>query len=154
MTSSTPTKAEPAPVPDALWASAGFLLAKAGQQGVELAKAALGPLDLKARHFGVLVALEAHQPASQHQLGQVLRIDRTTIVAVVDYLQTRSLVERGLHPTDRRSHQVRLTSAGQAALQRARTAMAHADAELMARLSADEQAQLVTLLHKLCGVQA
>jgi DNA-binding MarR family transcriptional regulator len=154
MTSSPPTRPEPTRIPDALWTSNGFLLAKAAQHGIDLAEAALAPLDLKARHYGVLVALDAHQPASQHQLSQILRIDRTTMVAIVDHLETRGLVERGLNPTDRRTHRVRLTSAGHTAMQQARTALAHADAELVDRLSADEQAQLTTLLHKLCDVGA
>jgi DNA-binding MarR family transcriptional regulator len=144
----------PAGIPDTLWASTGFLLTRAAQHAIDLAEAALTPLDLKARHYGVLVALDAHQPTSQHQLSQILRIDRTTMVAIVDYLETRGLVERGLNPTDRRTHRVRLTSAGRTAMQRARTALAHADAELVARLSADERAQLTPLLHKLCNIGA
>jgi MarR family transcriptional regulator, lower aerobic nicotinate degradation pathway regulator len=140
-------------VPHALRASPGFLLGKAAQQGAELAERALRPLALKARHYGVLVTLRDHGPLAQHELGQLLRIDRTTMVAVVDHLERLGFVRRGLQPADRRTYQVQLTTAGQAALAQAYGAITGADAALVARLSAQERAQLVMLLHKLCGLE-
>jgi DNA-binding MarR family transcriptional regulator len=111
-------------------------------------EAALAPLDLKARHVGVLVALEEREPAAQHELSQLLRIDRT-LVAIVDHLERLSLVEGGVQPADRRTHQVRRTAAGRAATETAPAAMTAADGALVQRLSVAELAQLVTLLHKL-----
>ena len=145
--------AEVRTIPHALRASPGFLLGKAAQQGAELAERALGSLELKARHYGVLVSLQELGPLSQHQLGQVLRIDRTTMVAVVDHLERLGLVCRSLHPGDRRAYQVQLTAAGQAAVEQARRAMTGADAALVGRLSAEERARLVRLLRKLCGLE-
>jgi DNA-binding MarR family transcriptional regulator len=46
-----------------------------------------------------------------------------------------------------------LTTAGQAAVERARGAIAAADAALVDRLTAQERAQLMILLHKLCGLE-
>lgn len=148
-----PAPADVQSVPQALRASPGFLLGKAAQQGAELAERALRPLELKARHYGVLVSLQDRGPLAQHELGQLLRIDRTTMVAVVDHLERLGFVLRGLHPVDRRTYQVQLTAAGQSALEQARGAMADADTALVDRLSAQEGAQLVTLLHKLCGLE-
>ena len=102
-----------------LRASPGFLPGEAAQRGAELVEQALSPLALKARHYGVLVALQDLGSLSQHELGQLLRIDRTTMVAVVDHLERQGFVLRGLHPVDRRTHQVQLTAAGQAALEQA-----------------------------------
>ena len=147
-----PTPADLQQVPEALRASPGFLLGKAAQQGAELAERALQPLALKARHYGVLVSLQDLGPLSQHELGQLLRIDRTTMVAVVDHLERLGFVRRGVHPVDRRTYQVQLTAAGQAVVEQARGATASADAVLVARLSGEERAHLVTLLHKLCGL--
>ena len=148
-----PAVADLQAAPQALRASPGFLLGKAAQQGADLAERALRPLALKARHYGVLVSLEDRGPLAQHELGQLLRIDRTTMVAVIDHLERLGFVVRGLHPVDRRTYQVQLTTAGQAALERARGAVASADAALVDRLSAKERAQLVMLLQKLCGLK-
>jgi DNA-binding MarR family transcriptional regulator len=141
-------------LPTTLRDSPGFLLGKLAQRGSEVAESALASLDLKARHFGVLVTLEEHEPASQHLLSQVLQIDRTTMVAVIDHLERLTLVERGRQPGDRRTHQVRRTAAGRDATDQARTAMTRADAALVQRLSADELAQLLRLLHKLHAPEA
>jgi DNA-binding MarR family transcriptional regulator len=140
-------------VPEALLNSPGFLLGKAAQQALELAEAALAPLGLKVRHYGVLVALDEREPASQHQLGEALRIDRTTMVAIVDHLEGLGWVERAPHATDRRTHQVVRTPAGQAATDTAHAVVRRADERLVARLSAAELAQLLGLLRTLVKTQ-
>ena len=147
-------RAELPTLPAILRNSPGFLLGKLGQHGAELAESALAPLDLKARHFGVLVTLEAHEPVSQHALSQVLRIDRTTMVSIIDHLERLRLVERGLQPADRRTYQVRRTAAGRAATEQARSAMTRADAALVRSLAADELAQLQKLLEKVYASEA
>lgn len=143
----------PAPVPDALRRSTGFLLGKAAQLGAELVEDALQPLGLKARHYGVLVALQELGPSSQHALGQVLRIDRTTMVATIDHLEKLGYVHRTPHPSDRRSNQVKSTPAGTAVLKTVRKAVAAADEALVSRLSARQRSQLLDLLRQLCGLQ-
>jgi DNA-binding MarR family transcriptional regulator len=75
------------------------------------------------------------------------------MVAIVDHLERLGFVERGLHPADRRAHRVRLTAAGQAALEHARGGMAEADAALVGRLSGADRARLVALLQTLCGLE-
>jgi DNA-binding MarR family transcriptional regulator len=141
--------AKVATIPIALRASPGFLVGKAAQQAAELAEQALRPLELKARHYGVLVALHEFGPRSQHELGQALRIDRTTMVAIVDHLERLGFVQRGQHPADRRAHRVALTTTGQAALAQARGVMTQADVALVGRLSAADRARLVALLRRL-----
>ena len=142
----------PHALPRTLRASPGFLLGKAAQQGAALVEQVLQPLGLKARHYGVLVALDELGPRSQHELGDVLRIDRTTMVAIVDHLEGLGFVERRPQPEDRRSYQVWLTAAGSSALARARGAVAAADASLVERLSAPERRRLVRLLRTLNGL--
>ena len=142
----------PRHLPRTLRASPGFLLGKAAQQGAALVEQALQPLRLKARHYGVLVALDELGPCSQHELGDPLRIDRTTMVAIVDHLERLGFVERRPQPDDRRSYQIQLTAAGSSALAQARGAVAKADASLVERLSAPETLRLVRLLRKLNGL--
>ena len=136
-------------VPELLRTSPGFLLGKAAQRGAELVERALAPLNLKARHYGVLAALDELGPRAQHQLGQLLRIDRTTMVAVVDHLERLGFAERTTDPQDRRAAQVRITRAGQVALDLARGTVHAADAALVSRLSSAQREHLVVLLEKL-----
>jgi DNA-binding MarR family transcriptional regulator len=89
---------------------------------------------------------------SQQELGHVLRIDRTTMVAVIDHLERLGAVRRAVDPVDRRSHQVQLTVQGTAALNRARQLVTAADDELVQGLLAREREQLIDLLQRLVGL--
>jgi DNA-binding MarR family transcriptional regulator len=135
-----------------LRSSPGFLLGKAAQLGADLVERALQPLQLKARHYGVLIALQELGAMSQQELGHVLRIDRTTMVAVIDYLERLGAVRRVVDPVDRRSHLIHLTAQGTAALKRARQLVTAADDELVQGLSAREREQLIDLLQRLVGL--
>ena len=149
---SLPSPTERSSFPRALVGSPGFLLGKAAQLGAELAEEALRTLNLKARHYGALVALDESNALSQHAMSQLLRIDRTTMVAVVDHLERLGLVQRASDPTDRRAYQVQLTPGGTQALAESRQAMLAADRTLVEQLSAEERRQLIELLSKVIGV--
>jgi DNA-binding MarR family transcriptional regulator len=139
-------------IPQALSGSPGFLLGKAAQRGAELVEQALHSLQLKARHYGVLVALQDIGPLSQQELGRLLRIDRTTMVALIDDLETLGLVQRDVDSEDRRAYQIQLTARGKAALKRACSAVSAADDQLVAPLTIRERDQLVLNLRRLCGI--
>ena len=70
--------------------------------------------------FGVLVLIAANTGLNQTSLGNALGIDRSTVVAVIDKLEGRGLVERSPAPKDRRSYALRLSEQGAELLQRAR----------------------------------
>jgi DNA-binding MarR family transcriptional regulator len=55
------------------------------------------------------------EPMTQAALGEALRIDRTTMVALIDELEARGYVQRKRHPDDRRAFLVHPTKAGLAA---------------------------------------
>jgi len=109
----------------------------------------VGPSELTPGQFGVLVVINANPGLSQTQLGNALGIDRSTVVAVIDRLESRGLVTRGPSPNDRRSHALHLSAAGAAALARL-TERVRAHERTIARdLTAEEQASLIALLRKL-----
>ncbi len=141
-----------APLPEILAEHIGFMLSKATQRGVELVHEALAPLGIKSRHFGVLMVLERVSPLSQQLVGERLRIDRTTMVAIVDDLERLGLAARGWDPIDRRAYRVQLTSSGEAVLRRADQAVAVAESRFLAPLSAAERRQLHVVLRRLCGL--
>ncbi len=141
----TPTAA----LPTALTASTGFLLSKAAQRAAADVEAALQPLGLRTRHYGALAALHEAGPLSQQRLGEWLRVDRTTMVAVVDDLERQGLVVRRRQATDRRAYALELTPAGTALLAQAREVIGAAEARALAALAAPERAQLHALLERL-----
>jgi DNA-binding MarR family transcriptional regulator len=60
----------------------------------------------------VLSVLRADHPLSQQEVAEQLGVDRTTMVALVDALESKGLVERHRNAADRRKNIVQLTSAG------------------------------------------
>jgi DNA-binding MarR family transcriptional regulator len=83
------------------------------------------------------------------ELGQQMGIDRAPMVQHIDYLEQRGLVKRTLNPRDRRAHQLMLTDKGREVLAQALALARRVEAEVLAPLSAEEQAQLNHLMNRL-----
>lgn len=73
------------------------------------------PVDLS-----VLMLIEAEPGLRQHVIGDRLKIQRPNVVALIDALQERGLVERNVDKIDRRANQLRLTTGGAALLKEAK----------------------------------
>ncbi len=113
----------------------------------------LAPLGLEPRHFGMLTRLAANEGRSQQAIGELMGLNPTRMVFLVDELEKRGLVERRRNPADRRSHALYLTGEGRARLREARQASArHAD-QLGASLTAEQRGQLTALLRRLADEQ-
>jgi MarR family transcriptional regulator, lower aerobic nicotinate degradation pathway regulator len=125
-----------------------FLLRKATQRITSMAEAVLGPHGLTLRHFGVLCSVEAEPGQSQRVLGERLRIDRTTIVALTDDLERAGLLERR-RGVDRRVFSLHLTEVGTTHLSKLKNVVDEVHTEFLAPLSPAEQAMLHDLLLKL-----
>ncbi|MDQ8705987.1 MarR family transcriptional regulator [Streptomyces sp. LHD-70] len=95
-----------------LTVSVGFLLSKAAELVTADFEQSLRPYGIKARDYGVLTLLHQHGPLSQQRIGERLKIDRTTMVSVVDDLEGVGLVERMRDPEDRRRYAVTMTEKG------------------------------------------
>jgi DNA-binding MarR family transcriptional regulator len=136
-------------LPPALAEMAGFLLAKAHHLFHERANAALGDGALGIKHFGSLTVIADEGRLSQSDLCVRMRVDRTTMVAVVDELEAAGYVDRRRNPDDRRAYALEATDAGRAWLTEKRDALMAAQAELLAVLSEEERRGLVELLQRL-----
>src|SRR5262249_22583670 len=68
--------------------------------------------------FGLLVLVERNAGMSQMALARALGIDRSTLVPILNRLQTRGLLVRRASPSDGRTHALGLTPAGEKALAR------------------------------------
>ena len=100
-------------------------------------------------HFRLLAALEEFGPASQARLGGRAGLDRSDVVAALNDLAARGLVERTPDPADRRRNIVTITPAGRAHLRRLDRLLAGVQDELLAPLSPAERAELVRLLTRI-----
>jgi len=98
--------------------------------------------------FGLLVLVERNAGLSQMALARAIGIDRSTLVPILNRLQTRGLLVRRESPTDGRTHALALTPAGAKALARfVRLVKAH-EQRIASGLSATETRTLIVLLEK------
>lgn len=107
--------------------------------------------DITPGQFGVLVLIKANGGLNQTSLGRALGIDRSTVVAVIDKLEGRGLVNRAPAPSDRRSYSLRLSDQGSALLARATALVAEHEKRIAHDLTDAEQRQLIDLLVRLGG---
>jgi DNA-binding MarR family transcriptional regulator len=126
--------------------SVGFSLSSIGYAVSRRFRETLAPLELEPREFALLRAVAAVEGRSQQALGDALMIPPSRMVAFVDALEQRGLLERRRNPQDRRTHAVHLTAAGGELLARAFTLAAALEGELCADLGESEREQLLGLL--------
>nr|WP_225954432.1 MarR family transcriptional regulator [Kibdelosporangium phytohabitans] len=107
----------------------------------ELTAAALRPYGINGRELAVMLVLATGEPASQQQAAQRLGVDRTTMVALLDALETKELVSRHPHEEDRRRNVVELTEAGRETLRLATAASDEAERKLLEPLGSRVDAQ-------------
>ncbi len=120
----------------------GYLLKHAQLRMAGRTAAALKPFGIDGRELAVLLVLADREPASQQQAAQRLGIDRTTMVALLDALESKGLVSRHPDAGDRRRNVVELTGAGQDTLRRATQASDDAERAFLAPLSPQAARQL------------
>lgn len=120
----------------------GYLLKHAQLRLAELTTAALAPHGINGRELAVLLVLAEGEPASQQQAAGRLGVDRTSMVALLDTLEEKGLVERRPHARDRRRNVVELTSAGRGTVRAAKRAGEEAEQRFLAPLSQPQAARL------------
>ncbi|MFI6600333.1 MarR family winged helix-turn-helix transcriptional regulator [Nonomuraea sp. NPDC050536] len=125
------------------------LLSMAAAHADRLIAAGLAAEDARKWHYAVLVALDESGPASQATLSRRTGIYRSDLVAVINELAERSLVERAPDPDDRRRNVITLTDRGHAHLARLDEVLETLQNGLLAPLAQEERATLVTLLTRL-----
>ncbi len=119
-----PSEGEPLP---ALAGRLGYLLKHAQLRLAELAGSAMAPFGITGRQCAVLIAIDSQAPLSQQEVAGRLGGDRTTMVLLIDELETKALVQRRRDPDDRRKNVVVLTDAGRTTLREASRANTEAE---------------------------
>jgi DNA-binding MarR family transcriptional regulator len=139
-------EATPKVIPVSLADQIGYLLSKAHLRVHNRANDALEPLGLTVKHYGLLTLLVHEGPVSQGRLGEVMRIDRTTMVALIDDLERAGHVDRTRNPEDRRAYALAATATGKRVQRRAATLMKRVYDETLAPLSARQRLELRRML--------
>jgi DNA-binding MarR family transcriptional regulator len=125
-----------------------FLLAQVGAHAAAKFAERLRAIELVPAHAGILRILAATPAITQQALAAALGTLPSRLVAMVDELESKGLVERQSDDNDRRRYALRLTEKGTAMLQAiGRIAREHQQA-LLAALSEEEQRQLAGLLQR------
>jgi DNA-binding MarR family transcriptional regulator len=135
--------------PPQLLASTGYLLARVGAESRRMWARMLAEHDLTPHHFGMLMALDQVDPATQQQLSRAVGVDPRNAVPVIDALERRGLIQRRPDPSDRRRNAIALTPAGRAAIRELRRAGEEVEEQLLDCLSTAERSALNRILRKL-----
>jgi DNA-binding MarR family transcriptional regulator len=128
-----------------------YLLKRALVDLENLHREQLGPFGINGRELAVLLLLQARQPESQQQAAARLKVDRTTMVSLLDGLEAKGLVARHTDDEDRRRNVVALTDAGHQTLGKAVRASDKAERRLLGELDDAEQTQLRALLTRIAA---
>lgn len=133
--------------------SPAFLLAQVGAHAAARFAERLEALELTPAHAGLLRLISASSGASQQEVALKLGMFPSRMVALVDELQERKLVERRPNQQDRRTYSLQLTAGGKRILDAiGRLARDHQDT-LLAALSPDERDTLGLLLLRVADQQ-
>jgi len=108
----------------------------------------MGPLQLKAVEFSILVLVASNEQVNQKQLGQALDVSPPNLAVTLDRMVERGWVERVRSTEDRRSQIVVLTASGEKLVQRAEKIAATMENETLLVLSPAERLLLLELLLK------
>jgi DNA-binding MarR family transcriptional regulator len=103
-----------------LVASSGFLLARLGFGFKAKAIAKLEQAGFEIYDYSVLAILAEGSRETQATIADVLTLDPSRLVALLDSLEERALIARQRDPHDRRRHVVSITAAGKRQLARLR----------------------------------
>ncbi len=128
--------------------SVGFTLSSTGYAVSRRFHQTLAPLELEPREFALLRAVGSAEGQSQQAIGERLQIPPSRMVAFVDALESRGLLERRHNPLDRRTRALYLTDDGRELLGRAFVLATGLERHLCAELSAAEREQLLELLQR------
>lgn len=126
-----------------------WLLTQTANHAGRLVADGFSSVGARGYHYRLLATLEEFGPASQAMLGRRSGIHLSDMVAAINELADRKLVERASDPSDGRRNIISLTAAGKRQLRRLEKQLAECQDELLAPLSPGERQRLTELLSRL-----
>jgi DNA-binding MarR family transcriptional regulator len=110
---------------------------------------ALAGAGARRAHVTVLANLAEFGPLSQADLGRRCGIDRSDMVELINELSAQGIVARTPDAVDRRRNVISITEIGEQRLVELRALVDAAQLDLLAGLTTEERAILITLLSRL-----
>jgi len=126
-----------------------WLLSQTSQLGHRILVEQMAIAGSRGYHYRLLATLEEFGPASQATLGRRSGIHLSDLVAVLNELESRGLVERSPDPADKRRNVITITAEGRRESERLEKRVQQVQEELLAPLTAKEREQLVGLLGRI-----
>src|SRR5215210_6694268 len=109
---------------------------------------ALQSIGLTPALFAILNFLRGREVAIQQEIGSAMGIDPSTMVSLIDQLESAGLAKRRPHRRDRRAREVVITPKGRRTLERGRGLAMQVEDDVLQGLTAAERRQLLTLLRR------
>jgi DNA-binding MarR family transcriptional regulator len=135
-------------LPESLSARTAYLLGRAASRAQALGERDLEPLGITPREYSVLAVLAEHPPLTQTRIGEILGLDRTTILKLGASLEAKGLVTRARDEHDRRAYAVALTPAGERIRGKAFTLLVDCEERFLQPLAGEQAHQLHDLLSR------
>lgn len=130
-----------------------FLLAQLGHHSAERYTARIAELELTPPQAGILRAIAGEPGRSQQALSEQLGLLPSRVVAFIDDLERRGLLQRRRNPGDRRLYALYLTEHGDALMSELATLSDAHESEITEGLSEQQRTQLGELLAALAERQ-
>ena len=126
-----------------------FLLSQLGARAAQEFTRLLTPLDLAPADAGILRLVARSEGISPQALAVALNMHASRLVALIDDLESRGLLVREVHATDRRLYSLALTARGKETLLSIREVADEHNRLMCAALTRAETVTLQTLLSKI-----
>ena len=133
--------------------SPAFLLAQIGAHAASKFRERLAPLKLAPQHAGIVRIIDASPAITQQALANALGMLPSRLVALLDELESRGLIERRENRNDRRMYALHLTEQGRMTLRKIGSVSREHQENLLAALDERERRQLANLLQRVADQQ-
>jgi DNA-binding MarR family transcriptional regulator len=130
-----------------------FLLSQVGIHAARQFAERIAEVGLQPPLFRVLNLVDAAEGRSQQAIGEAIEVPPSRMVALVDELEQRGLVERRPDPADRRVRALFLTRKGRETLARGREIAEQHERQLTRGMAAADRRRLTELLQKIVDEQ-
>ncbi len=127
----------------------GFHLRLANVAVFQDYQATMAGLALTPKQFAVLELIEENPGASQIDIANCLRMDKASMMALVNKLEARHAIERRPSAVDRRRQELFITEEGVVLANKAKTLRSAHEARFKERFSPEELADLVSYLQRI-----